>query len=146
MQKAYREFWNNKAEELCSTSALKSFKPGEIQGAINVAWTIKKTEFLTEQKEKVNKEVVFKCPVDLLKKFQLLRTTLKKNTERVETAESSSQNIQGELASARQEFFDVDVKEFVIPLFFCERCLHYLKPLTTRVSVQHRPLTEVREN
>lgn len=106
MQQAYREFWNNKAEELCCTSALKTFKPGEIQGAINVAWTIKKTDFLKDQMEEVNKQIASKCPVDLLKKFQLSRTTLKKNMERVETAVSSLQDIQRELTSARQEFFD----------------------------------------
>ena len=106
MRQAYRKFWNNKAEELCCTSALKTFKPGEIQGAINVAWTIKKTDFLKDQMEEVNKQIASKSPVDLLKKFQLSRTTLKKNTERVETAVSSLQDIQRELTSARQECFD----------------------------------------
>ena len=37
MKKLYRQFWNDKAEELCRSNALKTFKPGEIQGAINVA-------------------------------------------------------------------------------------------------------------
>lgn len=106
MQKSYREFWNNKAEELCSTSVLKTFKPGEIQGAINVAWTIKKTDFLRDQMEEVNKQVISKCPVDLLKKFQLSSTTLEKNTKRVEEAVSSLEDIQRDLTSARQEFFD----------------------------------------
>ena len=106
MQKSYREFWNNKAEELCSTSVLKTFKPGEIQGAINVAWTIKKTDFLRDQMEEVNKQIISKCPVDLLKKFQLLSTTLKNNTKLVEAAVSSLQDIQRDLTSARQELFD----------------------------------------
>ena len=91
MTKTYREFWNNKVEELCCTNVLKSFKPGEIQGAINVAWTIKKTDLLKEQMEEVNKEIVSKCPVDLMKKFQLSKATLTKNTQRVETAATSLQ-------------------------------------------------------
>ena len=41
---SYRQFWNDKAEELCRSNALKTFKPGEIQGAINVAWSLKKTD------------------------------------------------------------------------------------------------------
>ena len=103
MTKTYREFWNNKAEELCCTNVLKSFKPGEIQGAINVAWTIKKTDLLKEQMEEVNKEIVSKCPVDLMKKFQLSKA---KNTQRVETAATSLQDIQRELTSRRQDYFD----------------------------------------
>jgi len=57
MQKIYREFWNAKAEELCRSSALKTFKSGEIQGAINVAWTIRKTEYLKDEVEKVNQGI-----------------------------------------------------------------------------------------
>ena len=57
MQKSYRQFWNDKAEELCSSNALKNFKPGEIQGAINVAWTLKKTEILKEDLKEVNMEI-----------------------------------------------------------------------------------------
>ena len=63
MTRMYREFWNNKAEELCCSNVLKTFKPGEIQGAINVAWTIKKTDLLKEQMEEVNKEIVSKINV-----------------------------------------------------------------------------------
>lgn len=31
MKKSYRQFWNDKAEELCRSNALKTFKPGEIK-------------------------------------------------------------------------------------------------------------------
>ena len=107
MQKIYREFWNAKAEELCRSSALKTFKPGEIQGAINVAWTIRKTEYLKDEMEKVDQEINnTECPFDVLKKFQLSAKTLKKNQERVETAFTSLQDLQQELTSARQEYFD----------------------------------------
>lgn len=91
MTRTYQQFWNNKAEELCCSNVLKTFKAGGIHGAINVAWTIKKTDLLKEQMEEVNKQIVFKCPVDLMKKFQLARTTITKNMQRIETAASSSQ-------------------------------------------------------
>ena len=110
MQKIYREFWNAKAEELCRSSALKTFKPGEIQGAINVAWTIRKTEYLKDEMETVNQEINNKCPVDVLKKFQLSGKTLKKNRECVETAFASLQDLQQDLTSARQEYFDSSSK------------------------------------
>lgn len=110
MQKIYREFWNAKAEELCRSSALKTFKPGEIQGAINVAWTIRKTGYLKDEMEKVNQEINDKCPVDVLKKFQLSAKTWKKNRERVETAFTSLQDLQRDLTSARQEYFDSSSK------------------------------------
>ena len=105
MQKAYREFWNTKAEELCSSSALKTFKPGEIQGAINVAWTMQKTEHLKDEMTRINQEIDDKCSADVLKKFQLSSKTLEKNRERVETATSSVQTLQREMTSARQEYF-----------------------------------------
>lgn len=41
-----------------------------------------------------------------MKKFQLLKTTLAKNTQRVETAASSLQDIQRELTSRKQDYFD----------------------------------------
>lgn len=106
MQKIYREVWNAKAEELCRSSALKTFKPGEIQGAINVAWTIRKTQYLKDEMEKVNQGINDKCPIDFLKKFQLSAKTLKKNQERIETAFTSLQDLQRDLTSARQEYFD----------------------------------------
>ena len=110
MQKIYREFWNAKAEDLCRSSALKTFKPGEIQGAINVAWTIRKTEYLKDEMKKVNQEINNRCPVDVLKRFQLSAKTWKKNWERVETAFTSLQDLQRDLTSARQEYFDSSSK------------------------------------
>lgn len=41
-----------------------------------------------------------------MKKFQLSKTTLAKNTQRVETAASSLQDIQRELTSRKQDYFD----------------------------------------
>lgn len=53
----------------------------------------------------VNKQIVTKCPVDLMKKFQLSRTTLMKNMQRIETA-TSLQDIQREVTSSRQDYLD----------------------------------------
>ena len=53
IQKVYRKFWNEKAEEICSNSYLEAFKPGEIQGAINVAWSLEKTRHLKEDMKKL---------------------------------------------------------------------------------------------
>lgn len=106
LQKTYRQFWNNKAEELYKISALRTFKPGEIQGAVNVAWTIKKTEYLKDELEENDKEINDKCPVDILRKFQLSAKTLEKNRERVETPSTSLRDLQQELTRARQEYID----------------------------------------
>ncbi len=106
LKKTYRQFWNNKAEELCKISALRTFKPGEIQGAINVAWIIKKTEYLKDELEEIDKKINDKCPVDILRKFQLSAKTLEKNRERVETASTSLRDLQQELTRARQEYID----------------------------------------
>ena len=106
IQKSYRQFWNDKAEELCRSNALKTFKPGEIQGVINVAWSLKKTDILKDQIEEVNKEIASKCSTDELKKFQMLKKTVEKNTECVDAAISTLQKTQENLTTARQEFVD----------------------------------------
>ena len=106
MQKSYRQFWNDKAEELCRSNALKTFKPGEIQGAINVAWSLKKTDILKDQIEEVNKEIASKCSTDELKKFQMSKKTAEKNTERVDAAVSALRKTQENLTTARQELVD----------------------------------------
>ena len=106
MKKSYRHFWNDKAEELCRSNALKTFKPGEIQGAINVAWSLKKTDILKDQIEEVNEEIASKCSTDILKKFQTSKKTVEKNTERVDAAVSALRETQENLTTARQEFLD----------------------------------------
>lgn len=106
MTKVYREFWNAKGEELCRSSALSNYKPGEIQGAINVAWTLEKSKLIKDEVHKVNDEINRKCPDHLLKKFQLSRATLEKNVTRVEKGETSLQKLQQELTAARIELID----------------------------------------
>ena len=106
MTKVYREFWNAKGEELCRNSALSNFKPGEVQGAINVAWTLEKSKLIKDEVNKVNNEINQKCPDHLLKKFQLSRATLERNTTRVEKGETSLRQLQQELTTARMELID----------------------------------------
>ena len=79
MTKVYREFWNAKGEELCRSSALNNFKPGEIHGAINVSWTLKKSKLIKDDVSKIQIEIKQECPDYLLKKFKLSRVTLDKN-------------------------------------------------------------------
>ena len=73
--KAYREFWNAKAEELCHSSALSSFKPGEFHGAINVSWILNKTKLIKDEVGMLKKEIEQECPDHLLNKFKLSRAT-----------------------------------------------------------------------
>lgn len=102
MQKSYRQFWNDKAEELCRSNALKTFTE---PGAINVAWSLKKTDILKDQIEEVNEEIASKCSTDELKKFQMSKT-VEKNTERVDAAVSALRKTQENLTTGRQEFVD----------------------------------------
>ena len=46
------------------------YEPGEIQGAINVAWILEKSKLIKEMVDKVNNEINKKCTDHLLKKFQ----------------------------------------------------------------------------
>ena len=62
MTKVYREFWNTKGEELCRSSALSNYKPGEIHGAINIAWKLEKSKLIKDQVRKINDEINQKCP------------------------------------------------------------------------------------
>ena len=106
MTKVYREFWNAKGEELCQSSAVSNYKPGEIQGAINVAWTLEKSKLIKDEVHKVNDEINQKCPDHLLKKFQLSRATLERNITQVEEGETSLWKLQQELTAARMESID----------------------------------------
>ena len=88
IQKVYRAFWNKKAEEICSNSHLKTFKPGEIQGAINVAWTLEKTRHLKEDMDKLHEECGQSCNLSnvVLKKVQSSNKAIERNNKRVESA------------------------------------------------------------
>ena len=105
MQKSYRQFWNDKAEELCSSNALKNFKPGEIQGAVNVAWSLKKTEILKELEE-INMEITTQCTGSALKKIQMSKSTVEKNTTRVNAAVSAIKETQKKLTTERQKYLE----------------------------------------
>ena len=106
MTKVYREFWNAKGEELCRSSALNSFKRGEIHGAINVSWTLEKSKLIKDEVNKIKNEIKQECPDHLLKKFKLSRITLDKNITRVEKDETSLRQLQDELTDARMQLFD----------------------------------------
>lgn len=75
LQKIYRTFWNEKAEEICSESNLKSFKPGEVQGAINVALTLEKMQHIGEEIDSLKKEVSHPLSNAILKKVTASKRT-----------------------------------------------------------------------
>ena len=110
MVKLYRVFWNNKAEEICSSQALKQFLPGQIQGAINVAWTIEKAKYIKREAAEVEQEVGPGCPEHLVKKFADSKKTIERNTNRVEAAHNSVKQLQEKLSSARYELFQANYK------------------------------------
>ena len=107
IQKVYQKFWNEKAEEICSNSYLKAFKPGEIQGAINVAWTLEKTRHLKEDMEKMQGEIVQPCNLSnaVLKKMQSSNKTIERNRKRVESAHETLSKSQNALMEERFELF-----------------------------------------
>ena len=106
LQKIYQTFWNEKAEEICSNSNLTTFKPGEIQGAINVAWTLEKTQHLKDM-EKLQEETGQSCIFSnvVLKKFQSSNQTFEKNSERLESAHTMLSKTQDALKKERFELF-----------------------------------------
>lgn len=107
IQKEYRKFWNEKAEEIRSNSYLKSFKPGEIQGAINVAWTLEKTRHLKEDMDKLEGEIDKSCNLSnaVLKKVQSSNKTIERNSKRVESAHEALSKTEKALTEERYELF-----------------------------------------
>lgn len=89
LQKLYRRFWNEKAEEICSESNLRSFKPGEVQGAINVAQTLDKTWHIREEIDSLKEEVSHPLSNAILKKVTASNKTTEKNNNRVESAQQA---------------------------------------------------------
>lgn len=106
MVKLYRAFWNNKAEEICSSQALKQFTQGEVQGAINVAWIIEKATHIKNEAKELEIDVGPGCPDHMVKKFTESKKTLERNTKRMEAAKNSLTQIQGKLDNARHELFN----------------------------------------
>ena len=106
LQKVYRKFWNEKAEEICSNNNLKSFKAGEVQGAINVAWTLEKSRHLKEDIDKMKEEMSQPCSSNAVaKKVIASNKTIEKNSNRVERAHKELSKTQNELMEARLELF-----------------------------------------
>ena len=105
LTQVYRRFWNSKAEEICSSQSLASFKAGEIQGAINVAWTLEKSKHLKQEVVEITAEIGQPCSITNMKKLQASAKTIEKNTHRVEEAHESLNSTQHELADARFELF-----------------------------------------
>lgn len=107
MTQVYRRFWNKKAEEICCSHSLTSFKAGEIQGAIKVAWTLEKSNHLKWEVDEINAEIGQPCSCTVLKKLQVLAKTIKKNTRRVDEPHES-------LTSKRKELTDACFKPFQV--------------------------------
>ena len=50
--KIYRQYWNNKAEDICANKEFANFSKAAVHGVINTAWTLKKADdMLTEAKK-----------------------------------------------------------------------------------------------
>ena len=108
IQKVYRAFWNKKAEEICSNSYLETIKPGEIQGAINVAWTLEKTRHLKEDMDKIlHEEFGQSCNLSnaVLTKMQSSNKAIERNNKRVESAHETLSKTQNVLTEERFELF-----------------------------------------
>ena len=84
-----------------SSHALKQFFPGEIQGAINVAWTIEKFKHI--KREKSNKTWAQDVQNIWSKSLWIQRKLLKKNSKQMEAAHNSVEQFQEKLSSARYE-------------------------------------------
>ena len=76
MTKTYRKFWNDRAEEIWGSQALKSFKAGDVQRAINTAWTLEKTKHVMKEAEEVQSEIGHSCPLYLVNKFRMSQRTI----------------------------------------------------------------------
>ena len=107
IQKVYRAFWNKKAEEICSKSYFETFKPGEIQGAINVAWTLEKTQHLKEDMDKLHEEIGQSCNLSnvVLTKVQSSNKAIERNNKRVENAHETLSKTQKALTEERFQLF-----------------------------------------
>lgn len=125
LQKVYRKFWNRKAEEICSNNNLKSFKAEEVQGAINVAWTLEKSRHLKEDIDKMKEEISQPCSSNAVEKVIASNKTIEKNSNRVESAHKELSKTQNELMEARLELLrsinGSQCKNFLAKIEECEK-------------------------
>ena len=79
---------------------------GEIQGAVNVAWSLKGTEILKEELHEINMEITTQCTGSALKKIQMSKSTVEKNTTRVDAAISTVKETQKKLTTEMQKYLE----------------------------------------
>ena len=63
LEKIRRNFWNNKAEELCQDKVLSKWKATAINGVIDTAWTLTKTAVLVTEANNLRDEELQAEPV-----------------------------------------------------------------------------------
>ena len=106
MEKKRRRFWNEKAEQVAKSQKTANLNKMAMIGIIDVAWTIRKTEFVeieatkTLDEEKVMVRMEFKTKLKSTQK----KETIPKNLDRMAAAHSAVENIDKDIQDSRNSF------------------------------------------
>ena len=80
MEKTRRNFWNEKAEQLCTQTKTAGQNKQTLMGIIDVSWTLRKTALIEEARKTTDEEVVIsrhEATKPRIQKKKLFRTTWK---------------------------------------------------------------------
>ena len=102
MEKKRRRFWNEKAEQVAKSQKTANLNKMAMIGIIDVAWTIRKTEFVekTLDEQKVMVRTEFKTKLKSTQK----KETIPKNLDRMAAAHSAVENIDKDIQDSRNSF------------------------------------------
>lgn len=105
MERRRREFWNNKAEQICTNKETSRLGKTAMTGIIDVSWTLRKTTFIeedvkhTEDQEKSLRENMPKFKAG---KLHQKKETIHKNMERMSLAHTAFVSVDREMSTARK--------------------------------------------
>ena len=104
--KEYREFWNKKAEEICSEAEFAKFSKAAVHGMINTAWTMQKADDILAESKKIA-NALKNVPKSWLSCTVAAENTLRKNIERLEKARKDIKITEESLATIRLKIIDI---------------------------------------
>ena len=102
MEKTRRNFWNVKAEQLCTQATTACLNKQILMGIIDVSWTLRKTALIEEARKTSDKEVVISRHENCIKPTIQEKETGPNNLERMSAAHAVVVDLDKKLVGCRE--------------------------------------------
>ena len=102
MEKTRRNFWNEKAEQLCTQTKTAGQNKQTLMGIIDVSWTLRKTALIEEEARKTTDEEVVISRHEATKPRIQKKETIPNNLERMSAAHAVVVDLDKKLEKYRE--------------------------------------------